>query len=312
MFSIKVFGDTAKHDGRGRPQIGLSCLFDVLNRVFIDVNTASCKFNERTEALAQIEQTSEVTGDKQCIYLFDRGYPSGEFFLDLMERKVNFLVRLGSVSFKREQRGMDADDCMVNIVFDKTRTGACKKEESAQRLALAGSIQLRFVRVALKNGDTEFLATNISEDLFKTEDIGNLYRMRWGIETVFDDLKNKLQIENFTGEKPIIIEQDIFATIYLSNIINDIMQDIAAERAGKDVQCRKHDMQLNRNIAIGIIKEDLIFVLLEKRHSRKCAIMESIIEEIERNILPVRPNRVFSRSCGKLASKYSNPRKYSF
>ena len=43
-----------------------------------------------------------------------------------------------------------------------------------------------------------------------------------------DDLKNKMQTENFTDENPIIIEQDIYASVYLSNIINDILQNIAA------------------------------------------------------------------------------------
>jgi len=310
--NLATYGNTAKHGGRPRPQIGLSCLFDVLNRTFIDMNTASCKFNERTEAIVHVDNTIDVTGNKLCIYLFDRGYPSGEFFLDLMERKVSFLVRLGSASFRREQRGMDSDDCIVDIVFDKTRISASKKEESAKRLAVAGSITLRFVHLKLDDGDDEYLATNISGDLFDTKEICSLYRMRWGIETVFDDLKNKLQIENFTGEKPVIMEQDIYATFYLSNIINDIMQDIAAEFTSEDMLKHKHEMQLNRNIAIGIIKEDLILVILEKRSRKRASMMETIVREIESNILPVRPDRNFNRPIGKLASKYTNVRKRCF
>ena len=99
--NLQVYGDTSEHGSRGRPQAGLSCLYDVINRVFIDMNTAPCKFNERSEALSHADNTSEVTGDKECICVFDRGYPSGEFFLDLMQRNVKFLVRLGSASFRR-------------------------------------------------------------------------------------------------------------------------------------------------------------------------------------------------------------------
>jgi len=299
--NLARYGNSAKHGGRARPQIGLSSLIDVLNQVIIDMNTTSCKFNERAEAISHIANTAEVTDNKACIYIFDRGYPSGEFFLALMERNVKFLIRLGSASFRREQKGMSTADCIVNIVFDKTRISACKKEESANRLASVGSVALRFVHMKLDNGGDEYLATNIGDDLFNTEEIFSLYRMRWGIETVFDDLKNKLQIENFTGEKQIIMEQDIYATMYLSNIINDIMQDIATEIARKDVQNRKHAMQLNRNVAIGIIKEDLILVLLEKRLRKRTYMMESIVREIESNLLPVRPDRNFSRPIGKLA-----------
>ena len=310
--NLTVYGNTAKHGGRPRPQIGLSCLFDVLNRAIIDMNTASCKFNERTESISHIDNTIEVTGEKPCIYIFDRGYPSGEFFLDVLERNVNFLARLGSSSFRREQKGMNTCDCMVKIIFDKTRIAACKKEVSANRLAAAGSIDLRFIHIKLDNGDDEYLATNISDTLFNTEEVFALYRLRWGIETVFDDLKNKLQIENFTGEKPVIMEQDIYATIYLSNIINDIMQDISVESANSLTHSRKHEMQLNRNIAIGIVKEDLILVVLEKRRRKRVSMMKSIIREIESNILPVRPDRNFSRPVGKLASKYSNVRRRAY
>ena len=43
--------------------------------------------------------------------------------------------------------------------------------------------------------------------------------MRWGIEIKYDELKNRLQIENFTGTTKIAIEQDFYATIYLSNMV---------------------------------------------------------------------------------------------
>ena len=310
--NLNIYGDVSKNGARGRPQIGISCLFDVLNRVIIDMNPLQGKFNERTEAILHIDNSADVIGAKPCIYVFDRGYPSGEFFLDLLEREVKFLVRLGSSSFKREQKGMLSDDCAVNIIFDKTRINACEKEESSQRLATAGKITLRFVRVNLKSGEYEYLATNIAADEFNTEEIFQLYRMRWGIETVFDDLKNKLQIENFTGSKPIIMEQDIYATMYLSNIINDIIQDITAELTQKDACNYKYEMQLNKNIAIGMIKEELIFVVLEKRKRQKRELMNSIIKEIESNLLPVRPDRVFNRPHGKLSSKYSNTYKRSF
>lgn len=103
---------------------------------------------------------------------------------------------------------MKSDDCDVCVVFDKTRYRACKKKSSSQRLKEAGSVILRFVRIWLENEDCEYLVTNLEREEFCTEETGSLYRMRWGIETVFDDLKNKMQIENFTGQKPAIMEQE--------------------------------------------------------------------------------------------------------
>ena len=45
------------------------------------------------------------------------------------------------------------------------------------------------------------------------------------IETAYETLKNSLQLENFTGMQPILLLQDIYSTIYLSNLVEDIMAD---------------------------------------------------------------------------------------
>ncbi|WP_139339560.1 transposase [Bacillus dakarensis] len=46
----------------------------------------------------------------------------------------------------------------------------------------------------------------------------SLYFKRWGIETKYDELKSKLQIQKFTGDTPVSVEQDFYASMFLSNI----------------------------------------------------------------------------------------------
>ena len=137
------------------------------------------------------------------------------------------------------------------------------------------------------------------------------YHKRWGIETAFDDLKNKLQIENFTGSKPVIIEQDVYATGYLYNIMVDIMQDADTERTLDDSDYR-HPLQINRNIAIGLMKEAVIRLLLTEDAEKQAKIMNCLITEINRFLLPVRPGRSCHRSPVKLESRNSNVRKRSY
>lgn len=57
----------------------------------------------------------------------------------------------------------------------------------------------------------------------------NVYFKRWGIETRFDDLKNKWEVENFSGEKPLLLEQDFYATLLVSNIASVLEQEAEAE-----------------------------------------------------------------------------------
>lgn len=312
--NVAAYGDTAKHGGKERPQIGISCLFDVMNRMVIDLHTATCKFDERAEAIYHVDRAEKVIGEHPCIYIFDRGYPSGVFFLDLMERNRTFVIRLGSTCFKREQRTMISEDEWRDIEFDTPRIGATLrngKTENAKRMEAAGKIRLRFVKIILDEGNEEYLITNLLSEEASTSEMAKLYHMRWGIESAFDDMKNKLQLENFTGCKPVIMEQDVYATGYLYNILNDIMQDAEKERNDRDKEY-KYKMQINKNLAAGVIKEELIRLILESKPDIQEKIMNDIIEEIKQNLLPVREMRQNKRSSGKLASKYSNVRKRSY
>lgn len=230
-------------------------------------------------------------------------------FIDLLKDGRKFIIRLGSAHFKHEQKSMTADDCVVRIVFDKSRIAAAGKEnpEAARKMADAQSVCLRFVRIILPNGDSKVLATNLSCDIFSSEDIGQLYRLRWGIETVYDDLKNKLEIENFTGAKPDIIMQDIYATILLSNIANDMILETSQQIR----QTYKHPMQVNRAHAIGVLKVRLLAAFLEKSHRKRTQMIADISAEIISELLPIRPDRKAPRHTG-FASKFSNVRKRTY
>lgn len=230
-------------------------------------------------------------------------------FLDLIDMNQNFLFRLSSVHFKCEQKSMTSDDCIVEIVFHKNRIRAAGKEnpEAARKMAAAGSLKLRFVRIKLTTGIQRIVATNLPAEEFSPEEIAHVYSLRWGIETVYDDLKNKLEIENFTGTKANIIIQDIFATVFLSNIINDMILETSANIK----QDFKHVMQLNRAFAVGILKVGLFAVFLEKSHRKRSDMLKALEEELLTQLLPIRPGRTYYRPTG-LASKYSNVRKRTY
>ena len=312
--NVSTYGNTSKKGGKERPQIGISCLYDVINRMIIDMKTTMCKFDERCEALCHVDRASEVIGNLPRIYIFDRGYPSGTFLIDMMNRGERFIIRLPSTVFKKEQKSMKSNDECIDIVFDKTRIKAqmnIGKQGNAEKLEKTGSINLRFVKIKLSSESDEYLITNLPTKEISTEQLSQLYKMRWKIESAFDDMKNKLELENFTGSTPIIMEQDIYATGYLYNIMNDIIQDAEKERNDTDDKYT-YKMQINRNVAVGVVKGDVIRLLLEKNAAKRKEIMENIIQEINKNILPVRTGRKFCRTKGQLASKYSNVRKRSY
>ncbi|NQX71354.1 hypothetical protein HQN90_35245 [Paenibacillus alba] len=62
--------------------------------MIVDCSINRWKFSEREQALLHIENMAKVIGIHPCVIIFDRGYPSAEFFIDLMDRRQKFLVRL--------------------------------------------------------------------------------------------------------------------------------------------------------------------------------------------------------------------------
>ena len=129
----------------------------------------------------------------------------------------------------------------------------------------AACLTLRMVKFTLPAGGIECLITNLPTTQFNTQEICTLYKFRWGIETAFDTLKNKLALENFTGTKPILIERDIYSSIYICNLASDMIADAEAERIASSSAKRnplKHPVAVNRSYAIGILKDMLISAIL--------------------------------------------------
>jgi len=208
---------------------------------------------------------------------------------------------------------MKTTDESVDIAITKSRLQNYKGISDYDMMVAAGSLPLRLAKFTLPSGTVECLATNLSESEFSTDEITALYPYRWGIETAFDTLKNKLSIENFTGTAPIMIEQDIFASIYVCNLASDKIADAESQMNADGLYSDyKHKMAVNRAFAIGILKDMLISAILAPSHDEQDAIFDRMIDEIKDEVLPVRPKRHYKRKKGLTASKFHNNRKRTF
>ena len=312
--TLELYGNASKRGGKPCAQIGLGCLYDTLNRMIIEADCNKVKFNEMAVAEAQISRVRDTIGDHPFIVTMDRGYPSIPAFLRMIDQNVYFVARLKSSDFKAEQQVLASDDENVAIQLSKSRRRHYLGTTDEQIVLSRESFPLRMVRVWLdENKDAfEILATNLPAEKFPTESFKELYHLRWKIETAFQTLKDRLQMENFTGTKPVLLEQDIYSTIYVSNIAEDIARDIEQEQADHLKNDYKHRMAVNRTLCIGLLKNDLIYILLEKDSDKQEELFQRLYNEISENIVPVRPNRHYCRTRGQLAGDYSNTHKRSY
>ena len=310
--TLETFGTSSRKGTKPQASIGLGCLYDVMNRMILESDCCKCKFDEMRLAEEQIDRVSETIGTSQLfLVVMDRGYPSTAAFIRMMEKGVLFLVRLKSSDYKKEQASLSFPDTWVDIRLDKSRINHYKGTDIGQRMEELGHITLRMVKVPLPEGREEVLITNLPSETFDSGQIAELYHMRWGIETAYETLKDRLQIENFTGTRPVLLLQDIYSTIYVSNLAEDIIRDAEAELDEKEKH-RKHKMMVNRTLSIGILKNDLIYILLETDAQKQGRLFHQIYEDISKNLVPIRPDRHYHRTKGQLAGKYSNTHKRAY
>ena len=310
--TLEAYGSSSKKGTKPQASLGISCLYDLVNHTILECSINSCKFNEMKEAYAQIHEAKDTIGSAGSVLVLDRGYPSSPYFVRMLEEDQKFIIRLKSSDFKKEKKAMKTSDEEVEIVFDRSRLQHYLGSEMGEKIRMLGSIRMRFVRIILENGTLEYLATNLPMSEFTTEEIGEVYRMRWNIETAYDMLKNNLELENFTGTKPTLIEQDIYSCVYLCNLAQDMIADADAEQQKENEGKYKHRMTVNKTYAVGVLKKELIHALLEEDPNKKSGIFHQMVAELKKNLIPIRGDRHYKRTKGNLASKYSNTHKRSY
>ena len=312
--TLEVFGSSSRKGTKRQAALGLACLYDALNRMIIDSTINRVKFNEMAIAEEQLSHVSETIGDLPFLVTLDRGYPSIPAFMRMIDSDIKFVARLKKVDFRQEQLAMDSDDEDVEIVLTTSRRSNHMGTVNEDIMLSRNSFTIRLVRVWLDKdaGTYETLATNLPREEFPADCFGELYRLRWRIETAYETLKDRLQMENFTGIKPVLLAQDIYSTIYVSNVAEDIARDIEQEQVDHLQNDYKHRMAVNRSLCIGLLKSDLIYIILEDDPDIKSELMQRLYDEISENIVPVRPDRHYERNKSLLHAKYSNTHKRNF
>lgn len=311
--TVEKYGSASVRGGKACAQIGFGCIYDVLNRFILDSSINKVKFDEMRVAQEQLSNIKDTIGDRYpYMVIMDRGYPSTPAFLKFIDDGIYFVARLKSSDYKAEQKALKSNDEDVEIALTKSRRRNYigKKEEAI--MMSRDLFSLRMVKVNFDNDTSEILATNLPRETFPEECFAEIYHMRWGIETAYEVLKDRLKIENFTGIKPTLIEQDINSTIYVSNLAEDIICDIEEEDKEHLKNDYKHTMQINRNLSIGLLKSDLIYILIETDENRKSELLQALYDEIRVNVVPIRPDRHYHRTKGQLAANFSNTHKRSF
>lgn len=162
-------------------------------------------------------------------------------------------------------------------------------------------LKVRLVRVDLPSGEVEILMTSLLDSQkYPTKIFKELYFLRWGIETFYDELKNKLKVGCFTGDSKISILQDFFCNIFISNLQSIIVNDLQEEMNIKNHNT-KLNYKINNNLSSGFLKNRILELLTKE------ASLEDIFKELQnlfiQNTIPIRPNRNNKRNVDRYRTR---------
>lgn len=274
---LEEFG-SEKFSAGYQVQAQVSCMYDVLNNIIVDSIIAPFNTSERDLAQEHVKNFALHKPGKDIVTM-DRGYPSEDILSTLENQGYKYVLRTNKKEFFREIRDVKKPD---EIVERK-----CKNRET---------LRFRVVTVQLENGTEETLLTNLFDENMNAKDLGDIYRLRWGIETAYDRLKNQFRIEDFTGITPTCIKQDFYATIFLANLLSFI-EDECEEDVNiiNSNEILKYQYKINSALAICTLKRNVVELFMS---SSKRAFMNKakiIHNELLHCLTPERPGRCFVR-----------------
>ena len=292
---VDEFGRANKQTD-AKPQGLASALFDIVNKLIIDVSLNPCCGSENHIAVDHTEHVG--FGD---LLIFDRGYKCRWLMAAILRQGADFLIRLPRNAFKEVTTFMESDDTDIVITIHHSKDTL----ETCSYLGIdTVPLKVRLIKVFLDSGETEILITSLlNQGVYNYSIFKDLYHLRWGIEEEFKTIKTVLEVESFTGQSVHAVYQEFYASVFLSNLQsvitneNDVQEKIETISSG-----RKYEYQINRTSALFYLKEKIVSLFTLTSFNK---ILKYIKEKVVENILPIRPGRKFERKF-----PIAKPKKY--
>jgi|LGVF01.2.fsa_nt_gb hypothetical protein len=289
-------------NSKGFNILHVNALYDICNKLYLDATIQTYRKMDEFKGLIQMIKRSPFK--KKVILTADRGYESYNNIAYLEQKGWNYVIRVKApnsgkgILSKTNLQIDEVFDEKISVLMTRRQTNEIKAKPLLYRFLAkisnfdflpVGSketypISYRVVCVEIKEGIYQYLITNLSEELFSPEDLKEIYRLRWGIETSFRELKHSIAMLHFHSKKVEHIQQEIYAKMVLYNFCEMITLNVVIKQDNN----RKHTYQVNFTNAITICRR--FYLCCKDKHPPN---VEALICKY---ISPVREARNFPRN----------------
>lgn len=280
----------------------LNALYDLQTCIYTAIDVEPAKIKNEKASLVRMLYSQPA--DQKAIYIADRGYESYNVIAHIDSKGQKFVIRVKDNrigGFTKFFEQPDSDEFDEEYTRKFTRSSSRKYiqrndtyipiRHKYQQMDFFTpehedyEIRFRIIRFALNNG-YECLVTNLSKEEFPTDEIKKLYRLRWGIETSFCQLKYTVGLNYFHGKKEALVLQEIYARIIMFNFSQSIAKKVELEKVRKNVGTkRKWEYKTNFKRIVSICRR-----LIMNRIKQK-----EIAQLLAKNMISKRPERSYKR-----------------
>jgi Transposase DDE domain len=278
---------TNQYAGGERVQALGSVGSDLLNHVALSAGLGK-KQAEKQFLFTRHLSVTDV-GD---VIVLDRGYADYRVMATLHAHQRDFVLRLPRQSFRAVEPFWTSPEREQLVTLTLPRSQ--RRFVAAQDLAT--SLQVRLIKVDLPTGQQEVLATSLLDvTAYSHATLQHLYRLRWGVETYYDRLKNIFEIERFSGRSVLSSEQDFYGVIFLATFESVVSKEAEAELAqASATHARKYEARINRTVSYLALVDYTVALLLDP-HATLEETLATLQHLFKTNPTPSRPGRQVPR-----------------
>ncbi|WP_335871399.1 IS4 family transposase [Bacillus sp. 2205SS5-2] len=185
-------------------------------------------------------QLEVMVDDKECMYVFDRGYLDYERFDRMTDEGYFFLTRLRK-------------NAVIRVLEDFRLPD--NSDVHSDQMVLIGTTQnraenvFRLIKVNDSKGNELHLITNRFD--LSAEEISDMYESRWAIELFFKWIKQHLNIKKFYGQSEWAIHNQVFIAliVYCLHVLAQL-----------ETKSKRKTLQISRLLKAALWKPSRIWI----------------------------------------------------
>lgn len=279
----------------------VNAFYDIFNKIYVDATIQPYRKANEHKGLIQMIKRLDI-GEK-VIIIADRGYESYNNFAHIDAKGWNYIFRIqasdsSSGILKKCKLPVNKEfDEIISVQMTRRQTNEIKSNPKLYRILPKVStfdflphgdkglypLTFRVVCIKLDDDNFQYLITNLSARKFSPDDLKDLYKMRWGIETSFRQLKHTVAMLHFNSKKTEHIKQEIYAKMVFYNYCEMVALHVVIEEDND----KKYTYQVNFTKVVSICNE-----FLRCYNDKHPPNVEALIK---RFIQPIRQERNFPR-----------------